>query len=85
MDGQRICKRCLAKEMPDISYFQNMYDYINHMDPDIKATNALYEERLAHCKQCDSLLNGMCRICGCFVEMRAAAKTNHCPAIHPMW
>lgn len=85
MSGERICRRCLAKEMPDASYFQNMYDYINHMDPDIKADDSLYEERLTLCKQCDHLLNGMCRICGCFVELRAAANKNHCPAIHPKW
>lgn len=85
MNDARICKRCLAREMPDASYFQNMYDYIKHLDSDIKTPDTLYEERLALCKQCDSLLNGMCRVCGCFVEMRAAVKTNQCPAIHPKW
>lgn len=83
--NERICRRCLSREMPDASYFQNMYDYITHMDPDIKTDESLYNERLALCKQCDQLLNGMCRVCGCFVEMRAAVKTNQCPGTHCKW
>ena len=82
---QRICRRCLAKDMPDASYFDNMYEYIRQLDPEIKAEDSLYEESLAFCKECDHLLNGMCRICGCFVEMRAAIRKNHCPDIHGKW
>lgn len=82
---KRICKRCLAREMPDASYFQNMYDYINSLDTDIKTPDILYENRLSLCKECDNLLNGMCRVCGCFVEMRAAVNKNSCPAVHPHW
>ncbi|MDY3745248.1 MAG: DUF6171 family protein [Lachnospiraceae bacterium] len=37
------------------------------------------------CRQCDRLLNGMCRICGCFVEMRAAIKVKSCPDVVPKW
>ena len=25
------------------------------------------------------------RICGCYVEMRAAITHRHCPDIHPRW
>ena len=82
---QRICRRCLAKDMPDASYFDNMYEYIRQLDPEIKAEGSLYEERLSLCKECDHLLNGMCRVCGCFVEMRAAIRKNHCPDIHGKW
>ena len=82
---QRICRRCLAKDMPDASYFDNMYEYIRQLDPEIKAEASLYEERLSCCKECDHLLNGMCRVCGCFVEMRAAVRKNHCPDIHEKW
>ena len=54
---QRICRRCLAKDMPDASYFDNMYEYIRQLDPEIKAEDPLYEERLSFCKECDHLLN----------------------------
>ena len=35
--------------------------------------------------ECDNLINGMCKICGCFVEMRAAVKKNYCPDIEKYW
>ena len=85
MDTTRICKRCLTKEMPDASYFSNMQEYIRNLDEDIKTPDPLYQVRLQNCKECDHLLNGMCRICGCFVEMRAAVTGNKCPDIHPKW
>ena len=85
MEQNRICRRCLAKEMPDTEYYQNMYDYIAAMDETIKAPDEVYQNRLSHCKECDSLLNGMCRICGCFVELRAAIRQKSCPAVHPRW
>lgn len=47
---QRICRRCLAKDMPDASYFDNMYEYIRQLDPEIKAEDPLYEERLPSVK-----------------------------------
>lgn len=85
METNRICRRCLTKEMPSADYFQTMYDYISQLDPDIKTPDDLYAQRLSCCKECDSLLSGMCRLCGCFVEMRAAISQNHCPGIHPKW
>lgn len=84
-EKKRICRRCLVKDMPDAQYFQNMYDYINHLDEEIKTPQEAYEKRLAACTECENLLNGMCRICGCFVEMRAAVNKNCCPAVHKKW
>ena len=30
-------------------------------------------------KECEKLLSGMCRMCGCYVEMRAAIALRDCP------
>lgn len=80
MEERRRCKRCLTRDMTDkASYFQNMYDYINHLDETIKTNQPLYERRLMVCKSCDLLNDGLCRACGCYVEMRAALKKNNCP------
>ena len=38
-----------------------------------------YESRLAFCKECELLNAGTCGACGCYVELRAAAKVGHCP------
>lgn len=76
----RICKRCLTRELAGREEeFRNMHDYIANLDVDIKTPELLYEERLKVCKECDRLLQGMCRSCGCYVELRAAVKKNACP------
>lgn len=80
-----FCRRCLASEMPDNDYFKNMYEYIAGLDEEIKVSDETYQTRLSTCKQCDNLLNGICRVCGCFVEMRAAIAKNKCPAITSKW
>lgn len=84
-EAQRICKKCLLKDMPQAEYFQNLYDYIEHLDEDIKTSDSLYARRLDQCRECDNLQRGMCKICGCFVELRAVIKVNHCPAAQRYW
>ncbi|MBQ9123874.1 MAG: hypothetical protein IJY10_10360 [Lachnospiraceae bacterium] len=80
MDERRICKKCLIKDMADgEEMFRNLYEYIENLDEEMKASEELYQERLSCCKECDSLLSGMCRHCGCYVEMRAVVKKNYCP------
>lgn len=76
--GKRHCRKCLLREMDKEAYMDNLYDYIRRLDEEIKADQALYEERLSVCKACDYLEAGMCRACGCFVELRAVIKNNIC-------
>ncbi len=79
-ESTRACKRCLLREMAEQEeYFHSLRDYINNMDPDLKAEEHLYEGRLAVCRECAMLLQGMCRSCGCYVELRAAVAKNTCP------
>lgn len=80
MTGMKSCPRCLMRDMPDAAYYQNMYEYIRNLDEEIRTPEELYEKRLEACRECGSLLKGVCRVCGCFVEMRAAVKGNRCPA-----
>lgn len=83
MENRRVCKRCLTREMAgQEEYFKNMQDYIEHLDENIKTEDGLYESRLSVCKSCDLLWEGMCRRCGCYVEMRAALRQNSCPDRH---
>ena len=78
--NQRYCRKCLTRDMVGKEeYFHSLQEYIANLDPEIKADEALYEERLAVCKECDLLLEGMCRICGCYVELRAVVAKNICP------
>lgn len=79
----RICKKCLLREMQEkAEAFESMQAYIENIDPDNKASAELYEERLNICKECEMLLEAMCRSCGCYVELRAAVAKNYCPRKH---
>ena len=75
----RSCKRCLTREMAEQGDFQSLRDYIENMDPDIRTAENIYEKRLAACKECDMLIQGICRKCGCYVELRASVAKNSCP------
>jgi hypothetical protein len=77
-EKKRHCIKCLLREMDKQAYMDNLYDYINRIEEDIKTDKDLYEQRLSICKDCNYLSEGMCRACGCFVELRAAIKTNVC-------
>ena len=72
------CRKCLLREMHKNAYMENLYAYIDRIEEDSKADKAVYEDRLAVCKECKYLADGMWRACGCFVELRAAIKTNVC-------
>lgn len=44
-----------------------------------KADDTLYEKRLSVCQECKYLSEALCQACGCYVELRAAAKVSRCP------
>ncbi|BCZ44575.1 hypothetical protein psyc5s11_06420 [Clostridium gelidum] len=83
--NQRFCRRCLLDELFEEKEYKHLQDYIEHLDEYIKTEDEEYKKRLDICKECDNLINGMCKICGCFVEMRAAIKKNYCPNIDKHW
>lgn len=83
--NKRICKKCLLRDYPQEEIFRTMRDYIQNISEDDKVEMDIYEERLEKCTRCEKFLSGMCRICGCFVEMRAAMKNKHCPGIPSKW
>lgn len=79
-ENLRFCRKCLTRELGDQGeVYRTIRDYIDNLDPDIKADEELYEKRLEICKECGLLLQGMCRSCGCYVELRAAMMKNGCP------
>lgn len=79
-ENLRLCKKCLTRDMiGQEDYFRSLREYIENLDVDIRTPERLYEERLGICKNCDMLFQGMCRKCGCYVELRAAVQKNVCP------
>jgi len=82
---EAVCKRCLLKDLQEDEYIKQVYEYIESLPDEIKADTALFQERLELCRVCNYLVNGMCKICGCFVEVRAAKKAQQCPGSVSRW
>lgn len=80
-----ICKRCLLSEIDIKGEYKNVFEYIALIPEDRKAEKSEYEHRLAICKSCNELTNGMCAKCGCFVEVRAAKKEMYCAGEVKLW
>ncbi len=82
--GRRICTRCLLRELAgsdrekqvQLDQIEAYRAAIRQQD---RADDAVYENRLQICRQCERLLAGTCLACGCYVELRAAAKASRCP------
>lgn len=80
---QRICLRCLIRDLAMEDYEQRIGKYIAAISDKDRADDELYEYRLSICKLCEKLVDGTCLACGCYVELRAAAKNAACP--HKKW
>ena len=80
-----FCPRCLLSEFDMEKEFRYIYEYIHALPEDKKASGEVYKERLDTCKKCDELISGLCKKCGCYVEMRAAVKSGYCPHEKHFW
>lgn len=80
MDSKRICKKCLLRDqIEEMDLYQTIRNHIEQISVEERTETDLYEERLKLCSECEMLLSGMCRSCGCYVEIRAAHKQQNCP------
>lgn len=76
----RFCKKCLTRDMIDKdTYFQTLQELVTNVPESESVSDSLYEERLSICTECERLADGMCRACGCYVELRAKIEKNSCP------
>ena len=77
--------RCLLKEAGEQEMADSIAEYVALLDDAVRTGEADYRARLALCQTCDQLMNGTCRLCGCYVETRAAKKGLACPMVPPRW
>ena len=77
--------RCLLSAAGEKELAENIAEYINNLDENIRTDEADYRRRLSICEGCNSLHSGTCAKCGCYVEMRAAIKNNSCPSEERLW
>ena len=80
------CKKCLLADMAAEQPLRKlMEEWLAAIPQEQKAAPDAYQERLGLCSQCDELMNGMCRLCGCYVELRAGKARMACPHRPPRW
>jgi len=72
-----LCRKCLLVESGDELY-RTILEYVAAIPLNEKTPEEEYITRLEICKACDNLTNGMCILCGCYVELRAAKKIQRC-------
>ena len=76
---KRFCRKCLLQDYDEERYRELIRKEIDWMDEEMRAPEELYLKRLEVCTGCDRLTEGTCLACGCYVELRAAAKSGKCP------
>ncbi len=79
MDPVKKCKKCLLAELHNEKLLADVRQAVARLAKKDKVEDAVYEARLAVCKECDYLNEGTCNACGCYVELRAATKAGNCP------
>lgn len=85
IEGRPVCKRCLLADIDVDGLYKKVSELVELIPEDIRASDELYHKRLEICRTCQSLENGICRECGCFVELRAATRKNYCPSVYKYW
>lgn len=83
--GKKFCKRCLLDELDYDETYEDIKRYISDFPKEKRASDEVYSERLGKCKACEELENGICRKCGCFVELRALKKEMYCASEEKKW
>ena len=73
------CTRCLLRDLGNEPLYERIRRTVDAIAPTARCPDDVYEARLLACGTCEKLFCGMCRICGCYVEVRAAKSENRCP------
>ena len=83
-ENRKPC-RCLLFEAGQKDMARTVAEYVAGLDESVRTPEDVYRERLAICQSCEELMNGTCRLCGCYVETRAAKKGQKCPMVPAQW
>ena len=78
--------RCLLQDVPgEREMARIIAERVAAMPEDVRADEAERRNRLEQCKACLSLKDGTCGLCGCYVELRTAKRSQHCPDVPSKW
>lgn len=82
---QIICRRCLLADTGQADLVRSLEEMKAAIPEEAKTGDDEYKRRLDICRQCDELIGGTCRKCGCYVEFRALKKRMYCPDEERKW
>ena len=74
-----LCRKCLDRPVDERELMDYLDNYAASLPEGERATPEAYARRLAQCANCPQRLKEMCRLCGCYVQARAAKKRLRCP------
>ena len=83
---ERVCRRCLLRDDPSQQdMYRTVSEYVASMPSNQRADACAVKARLEACAKCERLQSGICRLCGCYVEARAAKRRAGCPDLPARW
>ena len=81
-----FCPRCLLNDAPGgEALAQTIREQLAALPPEALCADDARAARLSACAACDHLRDGLCALCGCYVEYRAALLNRRCPDIPGRW
>lgn len=80
-----FCRKCLLEDLDEDDFFRALKERIAAYPQNKRVGDSEYRRRLDICRGCEQLQNGMCALCGCYVELRAVKKQSFCPDIGDKW
>lgn len=84
MEEKLFCRKCFVPDY--VKEPKKFLDtYLKGLSPGDRVADDVYNTRLKMCGRCPYYINGMCRLCGCFVAIRAAGRAQYCPDSPQKW
>ena len=81
-----FCPRCLLTDTPGgEALARTIREQLAALPPEALCADDARAARLSACAACDHLRDGLCALCGCYVEYRAALLNRRCPDIPGRW
>lgn len=80
-----FCRKCLLEEYDPDNALTAVREILAAMPDKLRVNEQEYRRRLQLCTDCEQLLGGVCGMCGCYVELRAGKKSQHCPHSLRRW
>ena len=75
---EKPCRNCQQAIDEDLLKEQ-IAVYIKNIPEQLKTDSDTYSRRTVACEGCEMQSVGICRLCGCFISIRAAKKRLSCP------